>query len=256
MHRKFLCSSLPAMARSYSASEAARALGISLDTLRRWDRQGRIRVERDSANRRTVPAEEIARLRGSDDHALSARNRFRGIVREVKIEGLLAQVELEPTVGRRLLSPRRREATVRGRTLCADSPRDGKPVLADDATAQGPTGERDCAERCGSERRGQQSVARPLLKGRRDDANPDSAGAISTSILDGAPGNRGLRATGRPGGHEEASGRSPEPRLDGGEPRRRQRRPHPPAHRSRRRAAACREGAPVPMPPAGGGRWR
>src|SRR5204863_4862887 len=65
MHRYFLCDSVGVMARSYSASEAARALGISLDTLRRWDRQGRIRVERDSANRRTVPADEIERLRGS-----------------------------------------------------------------------------------------------------------------------------------------------------------------------------------------------
>ena len=98
------------MARSYSASEAARALGISLDTLRRWDRQGRIRVERDSANRRTVPGEEIARLRGSDEHALSARNRFRGIVREVKIEGLLAQVELDITEPTRLVAVITRDA--------------------------------------------------------------------------------------------------------------------------------------------------
>ena len=98
------------MARSYTASEAARALGISLDTLRRWDRQGRIRVERDSANRRTVPAEEIARLRGGDEHALSARNRFRGIVREVKIEGLLAQVELDVTEPTRLIAVITRDA--------------------------------------------------------------------------------------------------------------------------------------------------
>jgi len=71
-------------------------LGISLDTLRRWDRQGRIRNERDAANRRLVPAAEIARLRGREtDHELSARNRFRGTVREVKVEGLLAQVEIE-----------------------------------------------------------------------------------------------------------------------------------------------------------------
>jgi molybdopterin-binding protein len=98
------------VARSYSASEAARALGISLDTLRRWDRQGRIRVERDSANRRTVPAEEIARIRGSDEHALSARNRFRGIVREVKIEGLLAQVELDVTEPTRLVAVITRDA--------------------------------------------------------------------------------------------------------------------------------------------------
>lgn len=81
--------------QTYAAGDAARALGISLDTLRRWDRQGRIRTERDTANRRVVSASEIERLRGAEQHALSARNRFRGIVREVKVEGLVAQVELE-----------------------------------------------------------------------------------------------------------------------------------------------------------------
>jgi molybdopterin-binding protein len=81
--------------RTYSASEAAAALGISVDTLRRWDRAGRIRTRRDAANRRTVTAGEIARLRGTEAHELSARNRFQGIVREIKAEGLLAQVELE-----------------------------------------------------------------------------------------------------------------------------------------------------------------
>jgi molybdopterin-binding protein len=82
--------------QSYPAGEAARRLGISLDTLRRWDRAGRIRTTRDAANRRLVPASEIDRLRGrSEGHELSARNRFPGVVREVRIEGLLAQVELE-----------------------------------------------------------------------------------------------------------------------------------------------------------------
>jgi molybdopterin-binding protein len=80
----------------YAVGEAAHLLGISLDTLRRWDRQGRIRTERDRANRRVVPAEEIERLRGPERQGdLSARNRFRGVVREVRVEGLLAQVELE-----------------------------------------------------------------------------------------------------------------------------------------------------------------
>src|ERR671934_712405 len=79
-----------------TAGEAARRLGISLDTLRRWDRDGRIRTARDHANRRLVPLSEIQRLRGgAEERELSARNRFRGIVREVKLEGLLAQVELE-----------------------------------------------------------------------------------------------------------------------------------------------------------------
>ena len=85
------------MQRSHSAGEAARLLGISLDTLRRWDREGRIRTERDAANRRRVPAAEIDRLRArpAAGGELSARNRLRGVVRDVRVDGLLAQVELE-----------------------------------------------------------------------------------------------------------------------------------------------------------------
>ena len=93
------------MAReSYTAAEAARALGISVDTLRRWDRAGRIRVERDDANRRVVPATEIERLRGSEDEPLSASNHFRGVVADVRIEGLLAQVEIEVTEPARVVA--------------------------------------------------------------------------------------------------------------------------------------------------------
>jgi molybdopterin-binding protein len=81
---------------TYSGGEAARLLGISLDTLRRWDRQGRIKTRRDSANRRLVPASEIERLRGREGSGdLSARNRLSGVVRRIEREGLLAQVELE-----------------------------------------------------------------------------------------------------------------------------------------------------------------
>lgn len=98
------------MARTYTASEAARALGISLDTLRRWDRQGRIKVRRDSANRRVVPGREVDRLRGSDRHALSARNRLEGVVRSVQVDGLLAQVEIDVTVGARLVAVITRES--------------------------------------------------------------------------------------------------------------------------------------------------
>ncbi len=84
----------------YTAGEAAQALGISLDTLRRWDREGRIKTRRDAGNRRVVSAKEIARLRGRDDSHMSARNRFHGTVRSVEVDGLLAQVEIlvtEPT---------------------------------------------------------------------------------------------------------------------------------------------------------------
>jgi len=79
----------------YSASEAAKLLGISLDTLRRWDRAGRIKTARDNGNRRIVAAAEIQRLRGESDTAhLSARNRLNGTVADVRVEGLIAQVEL------------------------------------------------------------------------------------------------------------------------------------------------------------------
>ena len=78
----------------YTASEAASALGISLDTLRRWDKAGRIEVRRDAGNRRVVAASEIERLRGGADAHISARNRFRGIVTDVKVDGLMAQVEM------------------------------------------------------------------------------------------------------------------------------------------------------------------
>ena len=88
---------MPRQKESYTAQEAARALGISLDTLRRWDRAGRIRTGRDSANRRVVPAEEVERLRGDGDEALSARNRFSGVVRSIEVDGLLAQVEIDVT---------------------------------------------------------------------------------------------------------------------------------------------------------------
>ena len=94
----------------YTASEAARALGISLDTLRRWDRAGRIKTRRDDANRRLVPAREIARLKGVETADVSARNRFHGVVRDVKTDGLLAQIELDVTEPSRILAIITREA--------------------------------------------------------------------------------------------------------------------------------------------------
>src|SRR5438128_8675606 len=80
--------------------EAARALGVSEDTLRRWDRAGKLKTTRDGANRRRVPDTEIARLSGSPkrhraEATLSARNRFPGIVRSVEVDGVMALVEIE-----------------------------------------------------------------------------------------------------------------------------------------------------------------
>jgi molybdopterin-binding protein len=81
--------------QQYSASEAATALGISVDTLRRWDRSGRVRVTRDRNNRRVVSAAEIDRLRGDGQGThISARNRFRATVTDIEVDGLMAQVEM------------------------------------------------------------------------------------------------------------------------------------------------------------------
>ena len=80
--------------------EAARALGVSADTLRRWDRAGKLRTTRDARNRRLVPPQEVERLSGQPrrhetGHALSARNRFPGVVRSVEVDGVMALVEIE-----------------------------------------------------------------------------------------------------------------------------------------------------------------
>jgi len=80
--------------------EAARALGVSADTLRRWDRAGKLRTTRDERNRRMVPAEEVERLaaaprRHRTGHALSARNRFPGVVKSVEVDGVMALVEIQ-----------------------------------------------------------------------------------------------------------------------------------------------------------------
>ena len=95
----------------YTASEAAAALGISLDTLRRWDRAGRVRVRRDASNRRFVAATEIDRLRGDGGGThISARNRFKATVTEVKVDGLMAQVEMVVSEPVRLVAVVTRDA--------------------------------------------------------------------------------------------------------------------------------------------------
>ena len=80
--------------------EAARALGVSADTLRRWDRAGKLRTVRDARNRRLVPEAEIERLsdrpqRPPTGAKLSARNRFAGVVKSVEVDGVMALVEIE-----------------------------------------------------------------------------------------------------------------------------------------------------------------
>src|SRR6059058_5697953 len=79
--------------------DAARSIGVSVDTIRRWDRDGKIRTTRDEHNRR-VPAREVERLRAAPERhrtgaSLSARNRFPGVVTSVESDGVMALVEIE-----------------------------------------------------------------------------------------------------------------------------------------------------------------
>jgi molybdopterin-binding protein len=88
------------MADDVSLGEAARALGVSEDTLRRWDRAGKLTTTRDTNNRRRVPQSEITRLAASPRRhragaSLSARNRFPGVVTSVEVDGVMALVEIE-----------------------------------------------------------------------------------------------------------------------------------------------------------------
>jgi molybdopterin-binding protein len=88
------------VARALSLGEAAIAIGVSVDTLRRWDRAGKLRTERDARNRRLVPGSEIRRLtsrptRHRTGSGSSARNRFDGVVRSVEVGGVMALVEME-----------------------------------------------------------------------------------------------------------------------------------------------------------------
>src|SRR4051794_41769118 len=75
--------------------EAARAIGVSVDTLRRWDRAGKVQTLRDERNRRRVPRREGERLtlrpaRHATGAGDSARNRFPGAVTPGAVDGAVA----------------------------------------------------------------------------------------------------------------------------------------------------------------------
>ena len=77
-------------------------LGVSIETLRRWEADGRLRMERSDGRQRLIEIDEVARLleerrRASTDRpivAQSARNRFPGIVTRVERDGVAAVVEV------------------------------------------------------------------------------------------------------------------------------------------------------------------
>jgi molybdopterin-binding protein len=87
--------------------EAAARLGVSYPTVKQWIYKGSIRTRRTAGGHHRVPATEIDRLLARTGRALppprrggativtlSGRNQLRGVVEEVRVEGLLAQVRL------------------------------------------------------------------------------------------------------------------------------------------------------------------
>jgi molybdopterin-binding protein len=89
----------------FHVPEAARLLGVSPDTVRRWADSGRLPSERDTAGRRVIEGQALADFATEIGKALtaeigptgshSARNRFAGIVTKVVKDGVMAQVELQ-----------------------------------------------------------------------------------------------------------------------------------------------------------------
>jgi molybdopterin-binding protein len=82
--------------------QAAEMLGVSVETLRRWETEGRLRMERSMGGQRLVDIEEVSRLlderrKASVDRpivAQSARNRFPGIVTRIEKDRVAAVVEV------------------------------------------------------------------------------------------------------------------------------------------------------------------
>jgi molybdopterin-binding protein len=81
---------------------AAEMLGVSVETLRRWETEGRLRMARSEGGQRLVDIEDVARLRNERRRsttdrpivAQSARNRFAGIVTRVEVDRVAAVVEV------------------------------------------------------------------------------------------------------------------------------------------------------------------
>ncbi|MFE9765340.1 molybdopterin-binding protein [Streptomyces sp. NPDC005808] len=90
--------------QSYTIGQAARLLGVSPDTARRWADAGRVATHRDDGGRRLIDGRdlaafsvELAKTGGEEDVSsyTSVRNAFAGIVTAVKLGDVAAQVEIQ-----------------------------------------------------------------------------------------------------------------------------------------------------------------
>ncbi|CAG6399232.1 helix-turn-helix transcriptional regulator [Streptomyces cocklensis] len=88
--------------QSYTIGQAARLLGVSPDTARRWADAGRVATHRDDAGRRLIDGRDLAafsvEIAHNDDaetSSTSVRNAFPGIVTAIKLGDVAAQVEIQ-----------------------------------------------------------------------------------------------------------------------------------------------------------------
>lgn len=86
----------------YRIADAARLLGVSDDTVRRWVETGALAATTDEAGRAVIPgadlaarAQEVARGLQGDPHSSSARNRLVGLVTAITTDTVMAQVDLQ-----------------------------------------------------------------------------------------------------------------------------------------------------------------
>ena len=83
--------------------QAAEMLGVTVETVRRWEAEGRLQVERSAGGQRLVALGEVTRLlaerrRAAADRPIltgSARNRFPGIVTRIEKDSIAAIVEIQ-----------------------------------------------------------------------------------------------------------------------------------------------------------------
>lgn len=87
---------------SLRVGQAAEMLQVSVETLRRWESEGRLRMDRSAGGQRIVPIEEVTRLLAERRMqaverpivAASARNRFPGVVTRIDKDRVAAVVEV------------------------------------------------------------------------------------------------------------------------------------------------------------------
>lgn len=84
------------MGEQIRIGQAAAILGVSVDTLRRWEREGRVAFERSAGGQRTIDAAQLRALLAerAPQTGVSARNQLEGTVVGVETDGLMGRVEL------------------------------------------------------------------------------------------------------------------------------------------------------------------